>query len=226
MNKISIGSLVIEVTRKCNMICDHCLRGEAENINIKEEYIENVLKQCNFISNITFTGGEPSLNSKAIEHFISLVDKYNITIGSFYIATNGKNIKEDFLVAICKLYSICDEPEMCEVNISKDYYHQINTNTDGGLLKALSFVSFRDENRTEGRWINEGYYAENFDNGRKNNLEEYYIDDNYISDGNIYLNAKGQIIAGPNWSYKSQNKYIICNHNDNLLEKIIKYRGE
>ena len=225
-NKISISDLSIEITRRCNMICEHCLRGNAQKINIKEEYIENVLKQCDMISNVTFSGGEPSLYVKAIEQFISLVNKYKIQIGSFYIATNGKKIKEDFLVAVCKLYAMCDEPEMCAIEISKDVFHKENEDTNPILLNALSFVRYRNEDDDYyDDWRNEGLYNYNFGVGIDNEKEEFIIEDNYISEGNLYLNAKGQIIAGGNWSYKSQRKHMICNSNDNILENIQKYIG-
>lgn len=32
-------SVFIEVTRRCNMCCAHCLRGDAENIDIQEKYM-------------------------------------------------------------------------------------------------------------------------------------------------------------------------------------------
>ena len=32
--EIYVESLVIEVTRRCNMRCEHCLRGDAQNLDI------------------------------------------------------------------------------------------------------------------------------------------------------------------------------------------------
>ena len=31
---VELNSMAIEVTRRCNMACPHCLRGEAQGINI------------------------------------------------------------------------------------------------------------------------------------------------------------------------------------------------
>ena len=33
------NNVVIEITRRCNMCCAHCLRGDAENVDIQEKYI-------------------------------------------------------------------------------------------------------------------------------------------------------------------------------------------
>ena len=67
----NISNLVVEVTRRCNMSCDHCLRGCGQNMDLQDKHIETLTSQLEngYISNITFSGGEPSLNVKAIESF-------------------------------------------------------------------------------------------------------------------------------------------------------------
>lgn len=40
-------NLVIEVTRKCNLSCDHCLRGCSQNMDMKKEYIEDTIFYLN-----------------------------------------------------------------------------------------------------------------------------------------------------------------------------------
>ena len=67
------GHLAIEVTQRCNLNCDHCLRGCARNVNITKEIIDKTLDNFEHISSITFTGGEPTLNPEAI---IYTIDKY------------------------------------------------------------------------------------------------------------------------------------------------------
>ena len=39
---MQVYSLILEVTRRCNMCCAHCLRGEAENIDMQKETIDKV----------------------------------------------------------------------------------------------------------------------------------------------------------------------------------------
>ena len=86
----NINDLVIEVTRRCNMSCDHCLRGDAQNKDIDIAYIESLIKQVNYIHAIAFTGGEPSLNVSAIEQTLNLCKQYNVSVGSFYMPLMGK----------------------------------------------------------------------------------------------------------------------------------------
>ena len=61
-----LDNIAIEVTRKCNMGCEHCLRGNAQNMDIDFGYIDSFLNDVSSIGTITFSGGEPALNVEAI----------------------------------------------------------------------------------------------------------------------------------------------------------------
>ena len=43
-NYVFFDSLAVEVTRRCNMHCAHCLRGEAENKDISYEVMDALLR--------------------------------------------------------------------------------------------------------------------------------------------------------------------------------------
>lgn len=71
MRICSVSNVVIEITRRCNMCCAHCLRGDAENIDIQERYIDAFLDSFEkgaCISYIVFSGGEISLNIYNAKH--------------------------------------------------------------------------------------------------------------------------------------------------------------
>lgn len=51
MNKLYAKHLSIEITRRCNMSCAHCMRGDALNIDINHQYIKNILKYFKSIHN-------------------------------------------------------------------------------------------------------------------------------------------------------------------------------
>ena len=57
--KISVNNLIIEITRKCNMNCEHCLRGNSQNIDVNFEHVEKLFSQIDYISTLSFGGGEP-----------------------------------------------------------------------------------------------------------------------------------------------------------------------
>lgn len=213
---MNISTLVIEVTRRCNMSCNHCLRGDAQNLNLKPEYVESLLSQVEGIGSITFSGGEPSLAVGVIEHFLSTAKRFKVDIGNFYIATNGLDITEEFILACVKLYAYCDEKNYCSVEVSNDIFHQDENSYDTELLDSLKFFSRKWEKEghdfERGKTlVNEGRGKLNFTSS-KNVLEHSITSKDDFNDGEIYLNCKGNIVTGCDWSYDSQDKdkYILC----------------
>lgn len=143
--KVQFDRLIFEVTRRCNMSCKHCLRGDPQNIDITDEIIDKALENVSYISSITFTGGEPSLNVGAIRHILDVCRKNEILVGSFFIATNGKEVSVEFLTAILEWYNyICEtneEFDLCSVALSRDQFHEEIPEKNKNLLKSFSFYS-------------------------------------------------------------------------------------
>lgn len=215
---MDIQNLVIEVTRKCNMACEHCLRGEATKLEMKKEYIDSLLSQVESINMVTFSGGEPSLNVPIMEYFLEQCKLHNIYVGSFYIATNGMKVKEEFVLFCLRMYSFCEEKEMCQVNISNDLYHENEGSFDDSLLSGLSFFSKKFEedgyNYQYGNsLIQEGKAKTELGMGRTPNKGETKskMDLDSFNDTEIYLNCKGEIIYGCDWSYANQRHHKLCN---------------
>lgn len=106
MRIYSANNVFIEVTRRCNMCCAHCLRGDAESIDIQEKYIDAFLDNFEkgaYISSLTFTGGEISLNIPAIRYTLKAVKERGIAVGSFYMVTNGKAVDKMADLAMASL---------------------------------------------------------------------------------------------------------------------------
>lgn len=59
--KKSMFCLSIELTRKCNLNCDFCSRGEAQNLTITKQIIDEILDEMLNVTifNIRINGGEP-----------------------------------------------------------------------------------------------------------------------------------------------------------------------
>lgn len=126
-------SLVIEVTRRCNQRCDHCMRGDAQDRDLQDWVIDEIAKVLNEpmvvseISDITLTGGEPFLKPEII---MSLLSKCHDA--RFWVATNGTVSTPEALVAAGALLSrwynddvrnIC-ERETGPISVSDDIFHE------------------------------------------------------------------------------------------------------
>ena len=107
MEKISLDQATIELTRRCNMACEHCLRGDAENMDMPTKYLEQFFSKVDYVSSLCLTGGEPSLVPEKIREVIKIAKKHNVEINSFDVTINGKRVTDDFMVAMIELYNYC-----------------------------------------------------------------------------------------------------------------------
>jgi organic radical activating enzyme len=221
IDKLGINNLVIETTRRCNIQCAHCLRGKAQNKNMSKEIVDALLNNVDYIGSITFSGGEPSLNVPIMEYFLTQCKNLGIGINDFYIATNGVNVSLDFVVFCLKMYTYCEEKEACSVQISNDYYHQIENEYDDEILQGLKFFGkrYKDDyyNYPHDNLIDEGYAKESGAGKRKINPPEIRSKEDF-DEQLIYLNCNGDIIAECDLSYENQNKHKLCK-----VENIIEY---
>lgn len=87
--KVDLHFSIIEVTRMCNLKCEHCLRGDAQNITITREIIDNFLDNINTIQTLNFSGGEPLLALDEIEYTIDKIIEKKLPIIGLAIITNG-----------------------------------------------------------------------------------------------------------------------------------------
>ena len=80
-------NVTIETTRKCNLTCKHCMRGDVQNLDINYKYIDFLLRKNHIFFLLYFSGGEPLLNKKAIIYIINKIIKCSVTIDviHFYI---------------------------------------------------------------------------------------------------------------------------------------------
>lgn len=225
---LQIDSLIIETTRRCNLSCGHCLRGMWQNIDMSMDHIESLLSEIGYIGTITFSGGEPGLAPNVIADTITLLNEGGVDVSSAYVATNGTVQDMEFIHALLSLAAYVDEE--LYVKISRDEFHEMefDYHHKRSLLRFLSFV--HEDTWTINNPIAEGNANNNGLPNRTPNREERFLvdvrDDGTlcITEGNLYLNVHGDIIAGCDWSYESQDEYKITNVcRSNWVEELTAY---
>lgn len=220
MKKYDYYNLSIEVTRRCNMACPHCIRGDARQIDINTMYIAKFLQHVNHIGNLTFTGGEPSLNVDAMKETLNLCRKYDIPVDSFYVVTNGKQVTKEFIHVLMDwtLYCLECNPTTIEdglsgVTVSEDVFHEKIDQKNLNMLKTLSV--YRDGDKridwNKASLINLGR-AKEIRNYNKREPFDPCIDVNYgCVDGNILLAANGLILPDCDYAYEDESELTIGN---------------
>lgn len=239
--KLWLNQLVFEVTRRCNMFCDHCLRDEAENIDMAKEIIDKTLANVRGIKNLTFTGGEPTLAVELIRYIYEVCVRNNITVNHVWCATNGKEMSLDFLDVMTKFIEYTTEyydgDEYYGVALSTDQFHEMLDEENYDFYRNYEYYDDCKDNLSKGKKLNytipEGradinYLPTNdynhiltdcsFDGSISEELNE--VD---IEDGMIYVNALGEILLNCDYSFYTQEEKTQGNilKEDNLIYQVI-----
>lgn len=230
---LTFHNLILETTRRCNMQCGHCLRGPAQRLNMSYGVMIALANQVDYISTLTLSGGEPSLVPDVLETIRMAFWHRDVQVGSFYVATNGKRIQRQFIDVMTSWFQTCDDNEVSRIDISNDMYHDqcyLNPGADrmeeelNWLREDLCGFKFNHEYmlRPASPGANRGYTFDyqygllNMGRAKKIGNQqvrqaEVEIEDNTVTEGDIYINVHGDIIPGCDYSYVEQNNVKIGN---------------
>ena len=80
LKRIAIDNLVVEITRKCQLKCAHCLKGDAQNVDMSVDVIDKLLESVVSIGTLLFTGGEPTMNLQGMKYFLDVMKSKGISL--------------------------------------------------------------------------------------------------------------------------------------------------
>ena len=225
--KLIINNLSFEMTRQCQLSCMHCLRGPSQKKYRLPNLIalNDFLKNIDYVSSLTLTGGEPTLTPMAYySNMINIFTRNHVDIGSFYIATNGlcllkPQTEMQFYQLISFLYVNCDDNEVSGIKFSRDNFHKQELSFEKNQIidaKIDKFTKLFDDNFVyvddrDSNLINEG------------NAKKHKIGDR---ENSVYLEIDDNVIAGCDWSYRNQDRseHIISNAQDFNLQTCWNYQ--
>jgi len=207
-----VSEMVIEVTRRCNMQCDHCLRGEARNANLNVLALRALLCEVESVGSLTLTGGDPSLVPGIIRQVIKEFQTARVSLDYFYMVTNGKLVTDEFLAAIFELYLLSEERDMCRLEMSNDGHHEDIEPDNRTKLSAFSFFGMK--NRYDGVRLDDEYkygHSQLLYEGRVREfcwnstpLTLNHMDEEEFGSSYVYMNVHGDIYGNCDLSYESQ----------------------
>lgn len=134
--KYDLDELVIETTRRCNLKCEHCMRGLSQNIEMDKNYIDTFFEnnKINSIDRLVFSGGEPTLNPEIIVYTINKIINENINVHSVNMVTNGQIYSSEIVDAFNRFNEYRNKRALLELNID------INKLSDINDKKILNFI--------------------------------------------------------------------------------------
>lgn len=181
--KLHLYYLELEITRKCNLKCKHCCRGEAQDLTISEQVIDTVLDQIHGAAIINLTGGEPMLVPERVEYIVDKIIENRIKVFGFGAVVNG-TIQDkraiSFINSLNKIASYIDENTITDehnkvgIGISDDEFHQNNPD------QAIAFYK---------KYASDLVYVDNHDKTIKNKGKQVEI----INSGRAKTNKIGKI---------------------------------
>lgn len=148
--KFILHDLAIETTRRCNMKCEHCMRGESQNIDASKEIIDMILnnEEIKRIDHICFSGGEPTLNPNIIIYAIDKIIAENIDVLEIVMVTNGQIFNKDLVDAFNRFNEYRNQRSKRQLmahysKLGKDVLDSIiQENTDGHVRITFSIDRF------------------------------------------------------------------------------------
>ena len=227
---LQIHNLVIECTRRCNMDCCHCMRGDPENIDMNEKYIRKLFSMIEGTGCLTMSGGEPSLVPHILTKIIEIAKEECVDIDSHFMVTNGMQVSDEFIRALFEWHIYCppEDDEMNTVEISRDSMHDYINPDNIRKLKAFRFVEERNVDSDYGRGeylVNEGRAIDNYPTNKDhfpNSVDtEEYSDVSTIQD-TLYLDCHGNLHTDCDISYDTmdEGKFSIGNIMDKKFDLI------
>lgn len=215
---VKFNQLMLEITRRCGMQCAHCMRGDAQDMEMDSNVLETLMLKTTYIEHLGITGGEPSLAPGALKQLVYYANHWNCHIGSFFCATNAENYSDQFIETLNALYHLCEKPNECILTISTDQFHdKANPKALEEYRKLPYYKPVKEKGSLpESEILNEGRAAEN-GIGTFSTPEIPYLYDTEMQCFNlwvgdrVYINAKGNVLLDADCSYANQEDLSIGN---------------
>lgn len=228
--KLEFFELCVEITRRCNMNCAHCLRGDAENLDMPFEKLKSLLDVTDYIDSLVFTGGEPALNVSFMRKTLEYVKEKEIPVTGLFIATNGKEVTEEFLLTWIQWFAYClecgEERDLINIALSKDDFHERIPDRNRYLIEALpGYTDIKQTDFRKTAIIRSGRAAKNSaalkklgfsfrDRTPATVCNVARFGDAFRLGDTVYLSAKGDICVDCDLAYKDQEKHAVGNVDD------------
>ena len=106
MKKLGYLGLMIELTRRCNLACQHCMRGDPQDVTISREVIDRIVENIEECGYIAFTGGEPLLAMDELDYLVDRINEAGIKVK--HHKTGEREIKAGGLAQCDPNWSVAD----------------------------------------------------------------------------------------------------------------------
>lgn len=238
--------VVLEVTRRCPLRCDHCLRGDPEGKDMQKGTIAKIVRFLaakEWGGHLTLSGGEPLGVPNVISEVAMALKRTRVGISGFYIATSGEFPTEsiDHVISVLsELYGSCsyyDLDNISTVQFSADPYRVVSELAKENHNRMERFIKIITMRSGNGRVMREGRakeLCENLDPSLWLDLEEPEIEvsdeGDTIMPTTLYFNVHGECFPHCDLSYETQSELngpivIDSDFEEQLIDDLMEYQS-
>lgn len=124
MKKYTFNKLDIEITRKCNKRCVHCMRGDAQDLSMSTEVIDRIFEDVEDVERIVFGNGEPLMEDEKISYFIDKLVESQWSTRRIEVTTNGI-LFDPRIIEVFEKFCLWKDGGEATLRISNDQYHNV-----------------------------------------------------------------------------------------------------
>jgi hypothetical protein len=231
---LQLHKLYIELTRRCNLKCAHCINGSAQDVLISEEYLNKTFNVFDNIDWLIFGGGEPLLNIDGLAMAVRHIVFQRIKINHILISTNGccQNIDSDATIDLLSRikYLCCND---LKLQLSNTQFHRESREE----RETKTYLSFKEKLSARGILFveyNDMKYEDMIKEGRvvENNLLSEWtphqvlanfftllrIDDfivKFLPYTPLYITCEGDLVVNCH-AYNNRSQFFIAHINELL----------
>lgn len=208
MQKLKFRSVVIEITRKCNLQCAHCMRGEAQDLTISQDILDNFFSQVKAIDTIYFSGGEPLLEIDTIDYVVDYIAKYNVDVKALSLISNG-TINDERILEVYEKFISNGIDRTADMTISDDKFHDLEKAKKSHQFyknrnrnKNIIIADFKPPQKSDTKSLKRAGRAVNLISKNQKTLieENYYIRQPILTNHRIKIDDDGFIGCAMNLS--------------------------
>jgi len=238
--KLYYSRLQFELTRRCNQECAHCCRGDAQNIDLTKETVDEFFAKNDIdtIGTLLFSGGEPTLNGEMLEYIVDKIIEKDIMVGMFMLGINGLTYSEELVRGLNKLKDYIIAKSLTKKHcpglliISQDQFHKDADKEVVNKLSELSYLSPiekvvtpRERLLPYGRAYTNKLSTQDpniteLTDYQKNYRIKEYEGETYLIISYQYIAANGNIINDGCQSYDLMDQYALGNIKEQKIEDI------
>lgn len=121
-HRYKLEELIVEITRRCNKNCAHCMKGDSQNTSISKAIIDKIFDDIDDVMYIGLGTGEVLLEIPMVEYFIQKLIDSTWSTGMVEFTTNG-TVCDKKVIDILELFCLSKQGRYATMRISNDQFH-------------------------------------------------------------------------------------------------------